>query len=140
MAKILFHYRLTPYLSTGCFPAEFLMGWRLRLLLDAAIPRARGQVCQSQQRQKLHHDLQSKLRQFDVEDSVFVKNFSPTHPHPAWLPSCIMSIRGPLFYDVCLFDNRIICHHIDHIHPQSSTCEPMPITSTLPTTFTMTYP
>ena len=50
-----------------------------------------------------------KLRQFNVGDSVFVKNFSPTHPHPAWLPGCIMSVCGPLSYHVCSWFIVVSC-------------------------------
>ena len=54
-------------------------------------------------------------------DSVFVRNFSPQHPHPNWLFGQIQDIRGPVSYTVELHDQRVVCRHIDHIRRRRST-------------------
>ena len=46
---------------------------------------------------------------------MFVRNFSPQHPHSKWLFSQIFDIRGPNRYTVQLYNHRVVHGHIDHI-------------------------
>jgi len=49
----------------------------------------------NQQQQKFSHDGKHKLCEFQIDDTVYVKNFSGT---PAGLPDVIEQCRGPLSF------------------------------------------
>ena len=115
IAKFLFHQHLTPHTSTRNSPAELLMGRRPRSLLDVVLPDLSTTVRQQQERQKLQHDRHIKVRKFSEGDSVFMRNFSPQHPHLTWIPGQILITRGPVSYTVQLSDDRIVHQHVDHI-------------------------
>ena len=44
VARVLFHYRITPHSTTGMYPAELLMGRRIRSHLDLVRPNLADQV------------------------------------------------------------------------------------------------
>ena len=67
--QFLFKYRITPQSTTGLSPAEMLFGRRLGSHLG---------VQANQQQQKANHDGKRKLREFDIGDAVYVKNFIGT--------------------------------------------------------------
>ena len=138
-ARFLFNQRLTPATTTGIAPAELLLGRRPRSLLNVVRPDLSKTVRQHQESQKHSHDDHAKVRSFKVGDSVFVRNFSPQHPHPKWLFGQIRDISGPVSYTVELHDQRVVRRHIDHIRRRTST-EPstfQSLSQTSPTTFLM---
>ena len=86
LAKILFAYRLTPQSTTGISPSELLLGRRPRSRLDLVRPNTAERVEAKQLQQKVHHDTSARARQFNVGDTVWVKNFSKGD---TWLPGRI---------------------------------------------------
>ena len=121
IAKFLFHQHLMPTTITGNAPAELLLGRRPHSLLDVVRPDLSKTVRQRQESQEQCHSDHAKTRSFEIGDSVFVRNFSPQHPHPKWLFGQIHDIRGPVSYTVELHDHGVIRRHIDHIHRRTST-------------------
>ena len=114
ITRFLIHQRLTPATTTGNAPAELLLGWSPRSLLDVVRPDLSETVQQHQESQKQCHDDHAKVRSFEVGDSVLMRNFSRQHPHPKWLFGQNQEIRGPMSYTVELHD-QVIRQHIDHI-------------------------
>ena len=88
-----------------------LLGRRPRSLLDVVRPDLSKTVRQRQKSQKQGHDDLDKARSFEVGDSVFVRNFSPQHPHPKWLFDQICDNRGPVSCTVELHDHRVVGRH-----------------------------
>ena len=116
VAKFLFHYHVMPHSSTGCSPTKLLLGRRHRSLLDTLKTNISERECRSQDRQKFHHDAHASLRQFRLEDLVFVRNFSQSLSTKVWLPGHIAATCGPLSYLIRLVKNYQIVHrHVDHI-------------------------
>ena len=110
--KFLFQYRLTPQTTTGLSPAKLTFGWRLRSQLDLLMPSVATRVNVRQQQQKVHHDTNCKLREFDVGDAVYIRNFKGT---PLWLPGTIDKCQGPVSYSVKLQNGTVLKCHVDHI-------------------------
>ena len=115
--RFLFWYRLTCHSTTGIGSAQLLFGRIPRSQLDLLKPEFSDKVCERQQSQKNYHDRHSKLRSFEVDDPVFVKDF-PIGKE--WLTGTVSEVEGPLTYLVMLFDGRIVRRHIDHIHSRTS--------------------
>ena len=69
---------MTPQTTTGLSPAELMFERRLRSQLDLLIPSVAARVKVKQQQQKLNHDVICKLREFDVGDPVYIRNFKGT--------------------------------------------------------------
>ena len=113
ISKFLFSYRLTPHTTTGTSPAELLMGYRPRSLLDNLRPDISQRVEHKQAMQKQSHDSSKPLRTFSVGDKVFVQNFSGTLPK--WLSGTIGEVTGPLSYVVTLSDGRTVRRHVDAV-------------------------
>ena len=112
LARFLFHYRTTPHSTTGVTPAELLMGRPLRTHIDLVKPSIASRVHAKQSDQKRNHDKRAKQRTFEVNDLVFVRNFSSG---PTWLPGTITECKGAVSFGVLLEDNRVVRRHIDHI-------------------------
>ena len=121
IARFLFNQRLTPATTTGIALAELLLGRRPSSLLDVVRPDLSKTVRQHQESQKLCHDDHAKVRSFEVGDSVFVRNFSPQHPHPKLLFGQIRDICGPVSYTVELHNQRVVRRHVNHIRRRTST-------------------
>ena len=80
------------------------MGRRLRTHLDQLRPDLATEVYNRQQSQKKSHDGQNKERTFNVNDSVFVKNY---HQGPDWLPGEVL-ITGSRNYKVKLSNGTVV--------------------------------
>ena len=112
LARVLFQYRITPHSTTGISPSELLFGQRIRSHLDFIQPDLASHVEAKQIVQKKNHNCHSRDRVFQIGDLVFLKNFGNK---PAWLPSEIKEIRGPVSYTVMLNDSCSFKRHVDHI-------------------------
>ena len=66
--------------------------------------------------QKKQHDSQAPLRKFQVNDPVFVKNFSYS---PKSLCGNIIQKSGPVSYVVQLTTGGVFRRHVDHIRLRS---------------------
>ena len=82
LSRFLLSYRTTPQTTTGKTPGELLMNRKLKTRLDLVNPLSqnttRTRVEDKQLAQKKKHDSQAPLREFQVNDPVFVKNTVPS--------------------------------------------------------------
>ena len=75
LARFLFWYCLTPHSTTGVVPAELLLGQHPRSKLDLLKPKLSETVEPKVQAQKRNYNLKTRLRAFEKDDSVYVKDF-----------------------------------------------------------------
>ena len=108
VSHFLFTYHINPHTTTGIFPAELLMGRQLRSHLSFLHPDTAIQtrVSQKQHSQEKHHDLRTKLRCFNIGDTVYVRDFPSGK---SWLPGTMTKAHGPLAFMVKL-DNGCVVH------------------------------
>jgi transposase InsO family protein len=116
LSRYLMRYRITPHTTTGASPAELLMKRKPRCKLDLVRPNMASHVREKQMDQKANHDKRTKLRTFQVDDTVYAKNFARG---PLWVPGHIISSNGPLSYSVKLHDGRVWKRHVDHVRARS---------------------
>ena len=74
LARFLLTYRSTPNATTGVTPAELFLKRPLRTRLDLLRPSLRNRVLTKQAEQKRRHDAHSKFRNFEVGQTVLVRN------------------------------------------------------------------
>lgn len=115
LARVLLTYRVTPQSTTGCTPAELLLGRQPRTCLDLLRPNTAERVERKQQQQKLRHDGLRKPRTFHVDDTVFVRNYGAGS---LWLPGKITEKTGPVSFRVVLGDGRNRRCHQDQLRPR----------------------
>ena len=104
LAKVLLSYRITPQSSTGVSPAELLLGRCPQTRLDLLKPNLADMVENKQLQQKVDHDRAARLRSFNADETVYVRNFGPGQK---WLPGMIVATTGPVSYRVLLEDGRV---------------------------------
>ena len=117
VARFLFGYRNTPHSTSGVSPAVMMFNRPLRCQLDLLKPNIEETVQGRQMQQQLNHDIHSKDRKFQINDTVFVENFGHGSK---WLAGTIEEVRGPLTYMVRLSDGRVLKRHVDHIRKRTS--------------------
>jgi hypothetical protein len=97
---------------------------KLGLISPLGQSTTRNRVEDEQRIQKDNHDRSATQREFQIGDSIFVKNFSTG---PKWLCGTILSQSGPVSYVVQLSDGGICRRHVDHIRSRLvDTCEQQP--------------
>ena len=143
LSRFLFHYRLSPNATTGIAPAELMLKHQPRSHLDSIVPNIKGNI--RQQKQKIKHDVCSRVRTFKQGDSVLVRNFGK-RTDSQWLPGVITELCGTNSYEVQLDNDQIVQRHADHILARQADCNiptsgidsddvlPFPATSTSNTT------
>ena len=121
LSRFLLSYRTTPQATTGKTPGELLLNRKLKTRLDPVNPfrqsTTRTHVEDKQLAQKKQHDSQAPLREFQVNDPVFVKNFSYG---PRWLCGNVIQKSRPVSYVVQLTSAEVFRRHVDHIRLRSS--------------------
>ena len=90
----------------------------LRSHLDLVKPDIGATIQERQFQQQRNHDVRSKDREFQIDDTVFFENFGQGSK---WLAGNIDEVRGPLTYMVKLSDGRLVKRHVDHIRNRTST-------------------
>ena len=108
LSRFLLWYRITPH-SSGSSPAEMMWGRTLRSKLDLVRPNSDVRVPETQEGLS-SQDTPSPRRQFDVNDTVFAKNYAAG---PKWLPGVVVGLQGSVMYRIRLRDNREIVRHVD---------------------------
>ena len=88
LSRFLITYRNTPSSTTGVSPAELFMKRHLRTRLDLLRPSIQKRVQEKQADQKRYHDAHSKYREFDIGQSVLVRNL---RDGAKWIPDTIYS-------------------------------------------------
>ena len=146
LTRFLFSYRSTPHTTTGVSPAELMFGRRLRTRFDLLQPDTGERVLRKQEKQKDYFDRRAKQRKFELNDNVYVRNFSP-NCSLKWIPGKIMKLNGNVSYTVQLdqsksmvrrHQNHMKKRHIERI-PELEATLPSPIVS-VPTSTAPRYP
>jgi hypothetical protein len=123
-------YRSTPHSSTGQAPAELMFGRTLRTRMDLMKPNLGSHVQSQQEKQITRHNQHSRVRELDIGDRIFMRNFGTGKP---WLAGKIVQRRGPLSYLVRLVDERYFPRHLDHL--RIHTCEENYVTTDMDSDF-----
>ena len=110
-------------------PAELFMKCPLRTRLDLLRPSIQKRVQEKQADQKHYHDAHSKYREFDIGQSVLVRNL---RDGAKWIPGTIVERTGPVSYRVQVSD-QVWRRHTDQLleHSVSSQSESVPETEML---------
>lgn len=115
LANFLLMYRATPHSVTGRSPAELFLKREIRTRFSLLKPDLSKIVEHQQEKQKQHHDGERlKLRAFQEEDEVRVRNFRGGEK---WTAATIIRRLGPVTYLV-REGNRRRSVHIDHLLPR----------------------
>ena len=115
IAQYLLIYRSTPHATTGEVPSILLMGRRLRTRHDLMVPSLEANV----QKKQLGMQKVQRNRQFEVNDSVLVRNFSGLNK---WESGMIVEKLGNRYYLVVV-NGTVMKRHVDQIirhHPSIS--------------------
>ena len=112
LSRLLFSYRTTPQSTTTISPAEMLFGRKLKTRLDLLHPDLQSKVKSNIARQKEAHDRNTKLRQMEIGNRVYVRSFKKG---PYWVEGEIYKELGPLSYLVKLTNGNILKRHVDHL-------------------------
>ncbi len=141
LANFLLTYRATPHSVTGVPPAELFLKRQLRTRLSVLKPDLNGRVKEAQENQQKFHDKRVSLREFDVNDSCYVKNFRGGEEK--YVPGRITKRLGPLRYLVQIGrSTRYV--HIDHLLPSNVNTEcqdeqqALPLQTAIPDMVTVT--
>ena len=86
---------------------------KLRSPLDLLFPTVQTRVQEKQVKQKAHHDGQKPLRQFTVNEKVYVKNFPMRKPK--WMPGTVVKVMGPLSYEIELENGTRVRRHVNSV-------------------------
>ena len=123
LSKFLFKYRITPHTTTGIPPCELLMNRRLRSKLDLLRPDTMlsQRVEQRQQSQKMAHDSHKPRREFEVGDTVYAEDFTPSNQK--WIEGVVTDVTGPLSYKVRLNNGTEIRRHVDSVKQRTGTVD-----------------
>ena len=112
IARLLFHYRITPHTTTGLSPSEMLFGRKLRSRLDLLKPNLQQNVQEKQLKQKKDRDRRCRPRHLEEGESVFAKNYGSGEK---WLPGTIVSKKGPVSFEVELSSGQKCHRHQDQL-------------------------
>ena len=89
-----------------------LFGRKLKTRLDLLHPDLQSKVKSNIARQKEAHDRNTKLRQMEIGNRVYVRSFKKG---PYWVEGEIYKELGPLSYLVKLTNGNILKRHVDHL-------------------------
>ena len=113
LSRFLLGYRITPHSTTGSSLSELMWGQRLRSRLDLVLPDAEQRPQDAQGHQiKRAHDSHSTDRQFQVNDTVYVRNYGVG---PQWLSGCVVGLQGLVMYRVRLDNDYVVVRHVDQL-------------------------
>ena len=112
LARILYAYRTTPQSTTGVSPAQLLLGRQPRTCLALLRPNITSHVEDKQSQQKNTHDKKARARNFNIGDSVLIRNIGSGQK---WVIGTVIQITGPVSYMVRLKDYTIHRRHQDQL-------------------------
>ena len=116
--RFLFQYRITPHTTTGRTPAELLMNRELKSRLDLMRSDVSRTVTVQQERQKQHHDINSRQKKFSLQDPVYVRNYGRGSKR---IPARIIDKSGPVSYTVISEGGKYTRRYQDQILNRKST-------------------
>ena len=92
-----------------------MWGRKLRSQLDLVLPDAERRAQDAQDRQKQAHDAHSTDRHFNVNDTVYARNYGSGSK---WVPGRVIALEGSVKCQVQLRDSRVIVRHVDQLCPR----------------------
>ena len=122
--KFLTKVRSLPHCTTGLSPFELMFNRKMRTHLDLMHPNLFNTIANKQNVQKLYHDKHARMREVDIGDDVFVKNFSGKGNE--WVQGTVIQKSGPYSYRVNT-PNGPVRRHLDHVrvsHAESPSRSP----------------
>ena len=108
LSRFLFSYRGQLHNLTTISPAEMLFGRKLKTRLDLLHPDVQSNIA----RQKKVNDRNTKPRQMEIGNRVYVRSFKKG---PYWVEGEIYKELRPLSYLVKLTNGNILKRHVDSI-------------------------
>ncbi|XP_051962904.1 uncharacterized protein K02A2.6-like [Xyrauchen texanus] len=117
--SFLLQYRNTPHSTTKETPAMLFLHRRLRTRLDLLKPSVKLTVEQAQKVQCSYHALHAKHRDFNVGDSVLVRDYR--RGEEKWKTGTVSSQSGPVSYTVQVDGSQSWKRHADQMldcHPE----------------------
>jgi hypothetical protein len=111
VSKFLLAYRTTTHSTTNETPAFMLFKRQLRTSLSLLKPSTTDTVHRNLQRQQRNHDQNVKQREFEIGDSVFVRQFTG---HKKWRAGIIKNHPSEYTYDIQI-GSDVVRRHIDHL-------------------------
>ena len=94
------------------------MNWKLKSRLDLIRPDVSRTVTVQQERQKQHHDINTRQRKFSEQDPVYVRNYGRGYK---WIPARIIDKSGPVSYTVISEGRKYTRRHQDQVLSRKST-------------------
>jgi transposase InsO family protein len=111
--RFLLAYRRTPQSTTGVAPAELLMNRTLRTRLDLLRPSLASTVIKKQEKWPA---VNKRDRSFDVDDSVWTRNYSNGNP---WIRGSILNKSSPHSI-VVQTENGAVHRHPDQLRSDTT--------------------
>ncbi|XP_015282931.1 PREDICTED: rho guanine nucleotide exchange factor 4-like [Gekko japonicus] len=105
LAAFLFSQQIMPHTTTGCNPAERLLGRCLTTRLDCLHPDRAPE-------EELDTESPEAARGFFPEDPVYTRNYVRG---PPWIPAWVVRVMAPRLYEVSSEDGQILRRHIDQL-------------------------
>ena len=115
LARFLFTYRITPQSSTEVSPSELMLGQKIQSHLETLHPDLARKVRLSQEWQKRGQDSHARERNFEIGETVYVRNYGPGD---MWLRGKVTGIQGSTLHTVLLKDGRSVRRHTDQLRPR----------------------
>ena len=109
--RLLFAYRMTPSTATGKSPAELLFQRQPRSQFDRMLPKSSKENEDPKDPKENKKDKEKKVRVFEENDSVWVKNFGEGKK---WVAGTILKRTSKVNYQVASND-KILHRHIDQL-------------------------
>ena len=94
------------------------MNRKLKSRLDLIRPDVSRTVTVQQERQKQHHDINTRQRKFSEQDPVYVRNYGRGYK---WIPARIIDKSGPVSYTVISEGRKYTRRHQDQVLSRKST-------------------
>ena len=101
-------------------PAKLLLGRCIRTRLDLLVPKTSEKVEYRQLQQKVCHDKSIARKPFKRGEKVYPRNFG-TSTGQKWLLAVVVEVTGPVSFMVRLQHDRLVRHHLDHLHHRVET-------------------
>ena len=114
LKQFLLSYRTTPHTTTGCSPAELLMGRLLSTAMDLLKPDV-GKILKRKQEGMMQRN-GSRERKFSSGELVLVKGLDLKN---GWIEGVIKEALSAVLYVVRLKDGRLVKRHVKQVHKKN---------------------
>ena len=116
LQNFLLSYRATPHATTNKSPSSLFLHRPIRTVMDLIRPSCNERVFHQQSNQQLQHDKRSRSRDFEVGETIMIRNYRGT---PKWLTGIVLERCAPLTYQVKTDSGLIWRRHVDQLRAAS---------------------